>query len=466
MAKRSPILGYNHNFRHRGLVFHVQTEDSGVRNPHIFTHLFHGGVIVSSRKLTYDSGASADVIKALMQAQHRAMLKDLKRGAFDEKITDYFGDEPELKPSVMTDHLATDPAAVLEEDPTDPGQTTLEAVQAVEAAAEVIEALNNRPELFEDDLFLAGDPDSVTVPRQDTIKMEAVQIEAVERAVVAAKVDADRAAPRSVSGEIDENAQTLPPLDGPATASFEDDIPTKSFQDEIVTLPPLASEPATLPAELFDAGTLDDDEIVTLPPASPSPAPLSDDAITLPPIARAASPEVDDDAVTLPPPLSRAERARALRSHETIPLPVAVNARRRKEESGPAFIHATAPEAAADPPGARPMTPGSYAKFRPRRQTGEGSRTQPVATIPMAARPAEGKPAGKRRHVSNSDVIVSRPSVIVGSPSELIAETTNELPTRRAREASSLFGKDLISEKSLDEVILAYLSEDGSQDGG
>ena len=36
---------------------------------------------------------------------------------------------------------------------------------------------------------------------------------------------------------------------------------------------------------------------------------------------------------------------------------------------------------------------------------------------------------------------------------------------RRAREelAPDLFGKDLISEKSLDEVILAYLSEDASE---
>jgi hypothetical protein len=58
VAKRSPILGYNHNFRHRGLVFHVQTEDSGVDNPHIFTHLFHGGVILSSRKLDYDAAAA------------------------------------------------------------------------------------------------------------------------------------------------------------------------------------------------------------------------------------------------------------------------------------------------------------------------------------------------------------------------------------------------------------------------
>ena len=78
MAKRSPILGYNHNVRYRGLVFHVQTEDSGVMSPHLFTHLFHGGVIVSTRKLVYDAGSAEDSIKSLMQAQHKAVMKDLR----------------------------------------------------------------------------------------------------------------------------------------------------------------------------------------------------------------------------------------------------------------------------------------------------------------------------------------------------------------------------------------------------
>jgi hypothetical protein len=82
VGKRSPILGYNHNVRHRGLVFHVQTEDSGIVNPHIFTHLFHGGTILATRKLVYDNGAADETVKALMQAQHKAVLKDLKLNFF------------------------------------------------------------------------------------------------------------------------------------------------------------------------------------------------------------------------------------------------------------------------------------------------------------------------------------------------------------------------------------------------
>lgn len=98
MFKRSPILGYNHNIGHRGLVFHVQTEDSGIENPHIFTHLFHGGVIIFTRKIDYDADADESVVKALMQAQHKAVLKELKRGGFDVKIDAYLGDHPDLEP--------------------------------------------------------------------------------------------------------------------------------------------------------------------------------------------------------------------------------------------------------------------------------------------------------------------------------------------------------------------------------
>ena len=99
MGKRSPIRGYNHNIRYRGLVFHVQTEDSGVDNPHVFTHVFYGGVILNTRKLTYDGESAEDVVKALMQAQHKSLLKALKHGELDEKIDSYLGDNPELEPA-------------------------------------------------------------------------------------------------------------------------------------------------------------------------------------------------------------------------------------------------------------------------------------------------------------------------------------------------------------------------------
>jgi len=92
MAKpaRSPLLGYNHNVKYGGHIFHVQTEDSGPGNPHIFTHLFFEGSILGSKRCQYEPSASEDDVRGMMQAQHKAILKELKQGNSDERIRAFF----------------------------------------------------------------------------------------------------------------------------------------------------------------------------------------------------------------------------------------------------------------------------------------------------------------------------------------------------------------------------------------
>jgi hypothetical protein len=87
---RSPVLGYNHNLKYRGRIFHVQTEDSGPVNPRIFTHLYYGGTILASKKHEYDPAAAEDVVRALMQSQHKSILKELKSARLDDRITRFF----------------------------------------------------------------------------------------------------------------------------------------------------------------------------------------------------------------------------------------------------------------------------------------------------------------------------------------------------------------------------------------
>lgn len=83
------VLGYNHNLMYKGEVFHVQTEDSGIANPHIITLLYRGGVIISSRKTSYSDILKMDnleaVVEELMKEQHKEMMRRLKAGDFDEK---------------------------------------------------------------------------------------------------------------------------------------------------------------------------------------------------------------------------------------------------------------------------------------------------------------------------------------------------------------------------------------------
>jgi hypothetical protein len=84
------IQGFNHNIRYGGRLFHVQTEDSGLQNPHIVTHLYHGGIIVASRKTSYADILTSDrrnqVIREIMKEQHRQMLVDLRDGRLDQTL--------------------------------------------------------------------------------------------------------------------------------------------------------------------------------------------------------------------------------------------------------------------------------------------------------------------------------------------------------------------------------------------
>jgi hypothetical protein len=88
----SPLLGYNTNVRHKGKLYHIQTEDSGVNHPHIITHLFaDGGRIIASKKTEYAQHLGSDtlpeIVKRLMQEQHKAMFIALRDCVYDEDET-------------------------------------------------------------------------------------------------------------------------------------------------------------------------------------------------------------------------------------------------------------------------------------------------------------------------------------------------------------------------------------------
>ncbi|MBN2718537.1 MAG: hypothetical protein JXX14_22020 [Deltaproteobacteria bacterium] len=84
----SPLLGYNTNVRHGGHLFHIQTEDSGVDHPHVITHLFTEGTILSSKKTSYDEHLGNenwnDTVRQLMKDQHKSMFVELRDGQHDE----------------------------------------------------------------------------------------------------------------------------------------------------------------------------------------------------------------------------------------------------------------------------------------------------------------------------------------------------------------------------------------------
>ncbi|MDH3842313.1 MAG: hypothetical protein OES69_00120, partial [Myxococcales bacterium] len=85
----SPLVGYNTNVRHKGNLYHIQTEDSGVKRPHVITQLFaDGGRIIASEKTSYQEHVGAEnlgaLVKQLMQEQHKRVFIALRDGVYDE----------------------------------------------------------------------------------------------------------------------------------------------------------------------------------------------------------------------------------------------------------------------------------------------------------------------------------------------------------------------------------------------
>jgi len=86
-----PVTGYNNNVRHRGCIFHIQTEDSGTKNPRIVTHLFvDGGRIIHTLRTDYREHVGSpdlvEIVRRLMKAQHKAAYVALRRGELDAAI--------------------------------------------------------------------------------------------------------------------------------------------------------------------------------------------------------------------------------------------------------------------------------------------------------------------------------------------------------------------------------------------
>jgi hypothetical protein len=99
------VGGFNHNFRYKGEIYHVQTEDSGLRNPHVITLLYRGGTILASKKTSYADLPRTpnleQVVESLMKEQHKEMLRRLRDGELDQLISSAAPAAPPSPPPVQ-----------------------------------------------------------------------------------------------------------------------------------------------------------------------------------------------------------------------------------------------------------------------------------------------------------------------------------------------------------------------------
>lgn len=84
------ITGHNTDVRYGDVVLHVQTEDKGQGNPCIESLIYYGGQVVVAKRGSYadllEGGKGDEEIMALMDHQHRTMIKAIQAGKFDERI--------------------------------------------------------------------------------------------------------------------------------------------------------------------------------------------------------------------------------------------------------------------------------------------------------------------------------------------------------------------------------------------
>jgi hypothetical protein len=126
MAKtfEKAVTGFNHNIKHKGKVYHVQTEDSGQANPHLITHLFVGGNILATKRQSYaefvDDENLPERVREMMEEQHKEMLRSLVNGHFDgiEGRAEHFQPgqiaEPKAAPSRAAPSRAVSPVKLTE----------------------------------------------------------------------------------------------------------------------------------------------------------------------------------------------------------------------------------------------------------------------------------------------------------------------------------------------------------------
>ena len=369
---QSPLLGYNNNVRHKNRVFHIQTEDSGVKYGHIITHLFmDGGRILKSVKTSYSEYLAnekmADIVREMMKQQHKTMFMALRDGKYD--------------------HL-------------------------VDGSADV------------------------------SLQTKALAAEAAKAVVVA-------------SGAAEKTAPALTPLPAPA--------------------PPPALAPALTPVTPSPAPTKAPMQVRLTPqPSTASNALAAADAASPP--RRALTPTMVNTVPAIvrggalppmrpvsPSTLNVADQEEAAPSTERTPgqeLTLDIDALERAAAAAEGASPMIRPTSELPPPPANlfreKTATGKYRTLPPAALANESGNAHPPAKPPSGAPPAREReqPAAAAGNPGASGGAAARAGRYGNTrPASIFGQS-------RPQQGKTIFGEDLISDKSLDEVILSYLADD------
>lgn len=415
MAKfQSPLLGYNNNVRHKGRVFHIQTEDSGVNHPHIITHLFmDGGRILKSVKKSYAEHVGTDnmseTVRVMMKEQHKAMFIALRDGQFDPLVDGAkTGGSSQVKAAAKPKPAPAPPPAPAEERsvvmlPESTSDDSLTAVKAPAAAA----AKETPPTVAAE---AAAGAAAAAAAAAAAEREEEAPATVNEPPRLAVEASADSAP----DVEADEDSPSQEPIVSVGAEESVDDL--SESEAHLVAASPVQPLPEPTPNPPRA-------EVPPLPPPMPQPAPVGAAGSVRRPSA--AELTLDFDALERD---TNVGMNAIYRNSDLPPPPAALFA---KHEGG--TYRATERDTHADAVGARPR---SEIPSKTRSEIPARPRTVPPSSRGGARPPLR---SGESRYAP------ARPAAIFGATS---------------KPAPSIFSDELLSDKSLDEVILSYLAED------
>jgi hypothetical protein len=517
-----PLVGYNTNVKHLGLIFHVQTEDSGYDAPHVYSHLFKDGAILSTRKNSYmeqrDDADREAIVRRLMQRQHKELLKELKRGLHDQKIANLFGvklpekgapapagaddeaDEAVAAAGNETADAAADPpplkgppteriprmsieeirARVVSEGfhsaPTAP--LGVQIVPLPEDVAASPPAAAARAPAAQPAAAPAAAPPARRPPAPDPAARPAAAAASAGPAAVRLDQRSDsRTAEVLAALERESAAETAAPPTPPpqggglpawfgASRLFEDDEPTPPSGPGLAQPGAVPTNALQLPS--WPSVTMPVSSLLGMPNAGPEGEGERDDAgriterMRVPPVAppqvnppvpgrapaaRRATPAYMARPTSSQPPVTPAQAVQGART----PTPPAVTT--QPASARPGGPGQTAPRIA----GAAPPAPEAVVA-RPVFRVGAGPAAAPPAPPGPASTVAPPVPPA----AAQRGPLPPRVQGGTGTPPApvLLDPTFGARPAQQPQRPDNIFGEDLVSEKSLDEVILNYLADD------
>lgn len=438
----SPLLGFNNNVRHKNRVFHIQTEDSGVKHPHIITHLFmDGGRILKSVKKSYaehvGTDGMQDTVRQMMKEQHKAMFIALRDGQFDAVVDEQVASKAKYDADTNAKKA---PAAAPNKHATVTGIAPPAQPPAGKPASAAPPA-----------------PVDVEVKGADT-KRESVA--PMQAAAASVPTDTQKMSPDTAPEHAAASGGSARPGSAPPRAPS---APPASARPPSVRAPASVTSPQSAPLSAAGAPPVSEgapryptpgkQRLVVLPETDDVQPNTMRDPEPPPPL------EIDLANSPQPPRLADAD---LFRSNDLPPPPQ--NLLKRKDLSDRGTYRGTGEEERTRPKSAPPPKP-------PQR------RSQPPAAPPPAPVTSRGRPvapvpamaAGSRVSATSSTS-----NLAAGGASGAASNHPSSAPARYAparpatifgapRGKASLFGDDLVTDKSLDEVILSYLAEDLEQ---